>query len=351
MFRKIKIGIETGVADGKSSGFGVYTRELANNLDPQKINLIPISVSRADLPTWQRIYCDQLSLPFKALRESLDILHQPAFSVPIIYSQSKKIITVHDLIPLLFPGNFSFSARLFWRHIMPYSFKFADHIITVSNSSKRDIVNFLGIPEEKITVTHLGVSDFYRSAPKHTDDRYVLFVSTLEPRKQPLNLLRILVGIMNADLPHRLVIAGKRGWGLWEFDRYLNSHPELKKRVSILGYVSEEEKLKLYQQAELLLFPSLYEGFGLPVLEAMSSGCPVLASNSSSLPEIVGQAGVLIDPKNIDLWVKETVAILKDRLKRQELREAGILRSKKFSWQKCAKETEEVYERVYEGRH
>jgi len=344
---KPKIGLEVGIAQGRKSGVGVYVFELVRHFS-NEIELIPLKASGADLSTPKRLLADQFILPRIASKAKIDLLHQPAFSCPIFYKKTPKILTVHDLIPLILPSNFKPASAFFWRSLLPYSIKKADFIITVSFATKKDLVTYLKIPEEKIAVTHLGVDERFKPGLPAKNPPYVLFVSTLEPRKQPLLLLKILRGIIEAGLPHRLKIAGKRGWAMEAFDRYLKEHPKVLERTDLLDYVSDEEKVSLYQSAEALIFPSLYEGFGLPPLEAMACGTPVVASTVASLPEVVGDAGILLPPQEERLWIERVVKLLKSEREKRLLREKGLKRAKLFSWQKCAQVTEAIYKKVLE---
>jgi glycosyltransferase involved in cell wall biosynthesis len=342
---KIRIGLEIGVTQGKASGVGVYVSELMRHFSDE-IEVVPLKASNADLSTPKRFLADQLLLPRLASKARIDLLHQPAFSCPLLYKKTPKILTVHDLIPLILPENFKPVSAFFWRSLLPYSIKKADFIITVSFASKKDLMTYLQIPEEKIAVTYLGVDERFKPGKIVKNPPYILFVSTLEPRKQPLLLLKVLKGLIEAGLPHRLKIVGKRGWAMEKFDAYLKDHPEVLARTDILDYVDEKEKISLYQGAELFLFPSLYEGFGLPPLEAMACGVPVVASAVASLPEVIGDAGLLLPPKDERLWVKRVIKLLKSEGEKRFLRERGLKRVQLFSWQKCAQATEAVYKKV-----
>lgn len=343
---KIKVGIETGIAEGKPTGVGIYVRELTERLGTG-IDVTKLNVSQAHMPTWRRIYTDQVLLPRETDRHKVDLLHQPAFSCPILYKKAKKIVTVHDVIPLVYPENFSATAKLFWTKLLPYSYNFADHIIASSEATKKDICKFTSIKPSKITVVPLGISEVYKPPKiKANTAPYILFVSTLEPRKQPLFLLKIYEKIVQKEFPHKLIIVGKRGWGLESFDEYLTTHAELQKKVEVLGYITEAKKLELYQNADLLLFPSLYEGVGLPPLEAMACGCPVISSSTSSMPEVVGDAGILLEPKDENVWAREIMKTLNSKDLMEKLSQKGIVQAQKFSWESCAKQTEEVYKSI-----
>jgi glycosyltransferase involved in cell wall biosynthesis len=295
-----------------------------------------------------------------------DVFHAPTGSLPLGY-KGKSVITVHDLAiyanPEWFPAGQMFSRRI----VVPASVRRADRIIAVSRSTRDDLIKLFSAPSRKISVIHEGVD--HRSAPigetidekvrknilkKHglKHEGYFLYLGTIEPRKNVAGLVRAYQTLA-ARFPGlvgktELVIAGAIGWkaddalkAVREANRSFGGHGP---RVRHIGYVAPEEKLVIMAHALAFVFPSHYEGFGLPVLEAMSLGVPVISSNVSSIPEIVGRAGLLVnpaDPAELTLAMKH---LLEDGAKRRALGQAGLARSTEFRWERTAGETLEVYE-------
>jgi alpha-1,3-rhamnosyl/mannosyltransferase len=222
-------------------------------------------------------------------------------------------------------------------------------IITISEFSRKEISDLLTIDPTKIHVTPLGIDTSFhpeRDRFEGLPSQYILFLGNLEPRK---NLPRLMAAYQSLPQSLRrgypLVIAGAKGWGTEEVKKTLLSFRRDEKPI-FTGYIPQSLLPSLYRGASLFVYPSLYEGFGLPVLEAMASGVPVIASDSTSLPEVVGDAGVLVNPYDVDDLKEAMVELLEDEKKRLEMAEKGIARAKLFSWEKCARETITVYEKV-----
>jgi alpha-1,3-rhamnosyl/mannosyltransferase len=259
------------------------------------------------------------------------------------------VTTVYDLSflrhPEWHPGD---RVRLFEKFCLK-RLPQVEGIITISEFSRREIMNVRGVDPGKIHVTPLGISERFHPGLDGLEglpERYILFLGNLEPRKN-------LTGLLNAyrNLPrmlqkrHPLVIAGAKGWGTKELDRALRSFHEGERPI-LAGYIPQRSLPRLYGGAAIFVYPSLYEGFGLPVLEAMASGVPVITSSSTSLPEVVGDAGMLVNPLDTDDLRRAMVELLEDENKRQALAEEGIRRAKLFSWENCARQTLSVYARV-----
>lgn len=291
------------------------------------------------------------------VKTGADIFHGTTGSLPLGY-RGRNVVTVHDMAiylhPEWFPGGQFFSRRL----VVPASLRRAERLIAVSESTKEDLRRLFLVPSEKIAVVHEGVEPpppgaWDLPALKGLEKPYLLFLGTVEPRKNVEGLVRAYVSLAER-FPKlasgaELVIAGGRGWKSEAAfaaieaanRRFGRSGP----RIRALGYVPEEDKIALMARAKAFVFPSRYEGFGLPVLEAMALGVPVITSNLSSLPEIAGRgAALLVDPENpveISLAMKH---LLEDEAKRAELGRRGLMRSTDFRWDKMAGETLEVYE-------
>jgi glycosyltransferase involved in cell wall biosynthesis len=263
------------------------------------------------------------------------------------------VITVHDLNFLLYPEFLTPEAASYYGQI-DQAVRRCDHIIAVSESTKRDIIRLTGAPESKITVVYEAAHPIYRPLEDpwvvpQVKGRFgirrdfVLFVSTIEPRKNVPTLLRALGQLLNnyrADVD--VVLAGEKGW-LFDEVFVLVRELQLQEHVHFLGRVSAEDLLYLYNAAQLLVHPAFYEGFGLPPLEAMACGTPVVVSNTSALPEVVGDAALLVDPQEVDEVTVAMWRLLSDRELRQQMREKGLKRARLFSWRKAAEETLQIY--------
>lgn len=298
---------------------------------------------------------ERLALAAEFLPYSLDILHSPDF-IPPQGLRFPSVITIHDLAFLLYPRILTDDSARYYGQ-MDSAWRDASHVIVPSLSTKRDTVRLLGVPEEKVTVIYEAANRVFY--PRERDEarqivkqkhgierRFILFVGTIEPRKNLTTLLRAYRKLLDAYKQDvALVIAGGRGWLSNEVYDLVNDL-KLHSDVQFLGGVTSEELPFLYNAACIFAFPSQYEGFGLPPLEAMACGTPVVVSNNSSLPEVVGDAGLLLAPQDVDAWAAGLARMLTDDALWQECAEKGYRRSKTFSWERAARETLEVYHQV-----
>lgn len=310
-----------------------------------------------------RILWTNWYLPPLLQRRKIDVYHGVCnFELPI-RKVCRYVVTIHDLVPLFFPELVPKKHLLFFRLFMKRAAHTADLIITDSEHSKKDIIQHLNVPEEKIRVIYLGYQQQYHRiqaqqkiseilARYRICQPYLLFVGVIEPKK---NLERLVEAYRllqkDAAIPKdtQLVIAGGEGW----FSERLYQKVKdckLDQHIVFPGYIPDEHLPALYSGAELFVFPSLYEGFGLPVLEAMSYGTPVVTSNVSSLPEIAGDAGFLIDPGEPKAIAQGITTVLSDDLLRRQMREQGYRQAQKFSWVRTAQATYQVYQEAYENR-
>lgn len=305
-----------------------------------------------------RILWEQTALPLKAYSEGVDLLHCPTHLVPL-WNRSKTVVTVHDLAFEHFPGSYERHVRAFLRKAVPLSLNRADAIIAVSENTKEDLENIYGIDPAKVRVIYNGVNSEFREIEGSEEinrlkkeyelpKKFILYLGTLEPRK---NIKRIIKAYRayrdNERTKTKLVVAGGKGW-LYEDIFELVEEEGLGSEVVFTGYVENEELVSLYNLAESLIFPSLYEGFGFPVLEAMACGTPVITSNVSSLPEVAGEAAILVDPREVEEIVKGISLVLHDRDLRNELVEKGKKRAAEFTWEKSARGHLEVYRELLE---
>ncbi|MBV9850027.1 MAG: glycosyltransferase family 4 protein [Armatimonadetes bacterium] len=305
----------------------------------------------------------------EALREDhIDIAHTQ-YNIPLLGSPCPVVTTVHDVTFALFPDLFLPRDRWVLNGLVPRSMRRAARVIADSECTRRDILRLYRprIPPEKVTTILLAADSRFRpppggqeSARRASNSRYdlggrpyVLAVGVLQPRKNLALLLDAfaLIKLGPTAPPHRLVIAGKRGWKNDELDRHLEALPdEVRQEIVFTGYVPDGDLPMLYGGADALCFPSRYEGFGLPPLEALACGCPVLCSRTSSLPEVVGDAGLLLPPDDSSAWANALDKLLSSETVRERWRERGPGRAALFSWEKTARETLRVYEEVVGDR-
>ncbi len=285
-----------------------------------------------------------------------DIIIYPKNIIPLFhfFLKTKKINIIHDLG--YFENKISaypFLNTLFIKIFMRVSCLISNRIIAVSESTKKDIINRLKIKKQKITVVYEGVESNFKTLNKdkakilvrkyNIQMPFLFYSGSISPRKNLLNILKAFNLIKN-KIPHNLYITGLKTWSSGSIFDYIKKN--LNTRVKILGYVSENELIALYNLADLYLYPSLYEGFGLPILEAQACGCPVLTSNVTSCPEIAGKGAIFVCPHNITQIANKTEKILNDKKLKNSIIAKGYKNIKLFSWKKCAKEVLNVCEGV-----
>ncbi len=265
------------------------------------------------------------------------------------------VLTVHDLIFERFPQYHKRLNYLFLTRTMPLFTRRASAIIAISQATKRDLVEFYQLPAEKIHVIYEAPAPHFRPQPEeHVEavrkryglpERYVLTVGTIEPRKNLERFLRAFEVVHAEGLVEAWVVVGQRGWLYEGFFRRLAESPA-REAVILPGFVPDRDLPALYTGATAFVLPSLYEGFGLPVLEAMACGAPVVTSRAGALPEVGGTAAHYVSPTDLEEMVQALVRVLKDADKRRAMREAGLRQAARFSWAKTARETAEVYRRL-----
>jgi glycosyltransferase involved in cell wall biosynthesis len=302
-----------------------------------------------------RVAWEQIVLPPQLTLARVDLLHALGFVSPAAW-RGRTVVTAYDLSFLHFPEAFNRANRLYLSLLTPPSLRRADRVIAISEHTRQDVIRLCGVRPERVTTIHLAADERFRPAPpdavarfrhRHRLDRpFILYLGTLQPRKNVAALVQAYAALRrDRRLPHALVLAGARGWryeSIFELVRRLG----LEGNVLFPGFVSEDEKALWYTAADLFAYPSLYEGFGLQLLEAMACGTPVVASNSSSLPEVIGDAGVLVEPNDMAGLVRAIDDLLHDETRRARLRKAGLARAATFSWQRMAEQTVRVYREV-----
>jgi len=367
----LHIAIDYTAAVQQRAGIGRYTRELVGALLrlPQSqeaghcYTLFAAAGGRAvpaDLPPspavrlcflpisdewaarlWHRA---RLPIPVEVFTGPVDLFYSPDFVLPPTRPGTRTLLTVHDLSFLRYPDHFVPKLVRYLERVVPASVARADRVLADSEATRADLIRLLGTPPEKVEVLYSGVDPRFRPEPEPgererlrarygLDRPYVLSVGTLQPRKNFVRLIRAFARL--PDTGRVLVIAGGRGWLYESVLEEAAHHPD---RVRVLGFVEDADLPALYRGADLFVFPSFYEGFGLPVLEAMACGVPVVCSGVSSLPEVAGDAALLVDPEDEDglRWAMERA--LEDEGLRREMTARGRARAAQFTWERAARQ-------------
>lgn len=351
----LRIGLEVSAAQFNAAGTARYSAELARALregDFGGCEIVELRVGNLRLPEpgmarklfvlwWEWVYCP-LILPRRAQQLGLDLLHCTA-PMPIP-AHPRTVATLHDVIPLSHPHWFPAVMRWRLRRWIA-SVARAQHVLASSAFTRAEIVRCLSFEPARITVVPLG----QRAAPPtpfQPDKCYFLAVGTLEPRKNLATTLRAYARLRKhwpAAPP--LKVVGGQGWGRVRVEALL-TELDLQNAVELMGHVSDERLWRLYAGAVCLVYPSLHEGFGFPPLEAMACGCPVIVANTGSLPEVVGEAGVRVDPLDVEAIAVAMQRLIEEPDMADDLRRKGRARAASFSWERCARETVAVYRRV-----
>jgi len=382
---KMRVCLDLSPVVYERAGLGTYARHLAEGLlaleDGPALTAFyndsaahPLPPTLASLPThtlplatrpWRLVAALSQRLDFGLDRwlPDCDLFHATEHLLPRLKGV-RTVLTVHDLIFLLFPQYHLPLNKWFLNRFMPIFVRRADAIIAVSQCTKDDLIRHYAVPPEKITVIYEGVDARFqpvtdpdalaRVRARHgLPERYILYVGTIEPRKNLTTLLEAYAALIRnrkSKIGNRkLVIVGRKGWLYKDFFRRLRELG-LEGEVIFPGFVPDEDLPALYSAAELFVFPSLYEGFGLPPLEAMACGTPIITSNASSLPEVVGEAGIMVEPRDVRGLVEAMERVLTDEGKRREMRGKGLRQAAGFSWERAAQGTLEVYRSVVRGR-
>ena len=295
---------------------------------------------------------EQCVLPLVALLYRIDLIHSLHYTFPLI-CPSRRVVTIHDLTFSLWPKMHTRARRIIMPFFTKMALRRAEGVLFVSDSTRKDAEQVFGVSRNMRCVIPLGVEDKYFLAVVEAqlertilrlgiDRPYVLFLGTLEPRKNVIRLVQAFELVGKQHTEHLLVIVGGLGWHYEPALQAIDTSP-LKGRIRYLGYISESDKIDLIAGCDLLAYPSLYEGFGLPVLEGMAVGVPVVTSNISSLPEVAGDAAILIDPTSVEQIVAAIDSVLSDEIEEDRLRKAGRERAGHFSWKKTAELTYAAY--------
>ncbi|MBC7235348.1 MAG: glycosyltransferase family 4 protein, partial [Chloroflexi bacterium] len=301
---------------------------------------------------WQRL---RLPIAIEWITGPLDLFHSPDFSLPPV-CRAKTVLTVHDLSFMRCPGCFPAPLLAYLMRAVPRSVRRANMVLADSQSTRDDLMELLLVPQERVAVLYPGVEPHFSAQKSAQDDLilarygirwpYILGLGTLQPRKNFVRLIEAFGRLrQERPVPHRLVIGGERGWLYQEIDETI-ARLKLNNRVHLIGFVADEDLPALYRGAAVLAFPSLYEGFGLPVLEAMACGTPVVTSTTSSLPEVAGEAALLVPPKDVEALADALWRLLDDGALRNDLRAKGFEQAKRFTWERAAKALLGIYHHV-----
>lgn len=289
----------------------------------------------------------QVFLPLNLyLQKEIDLFFSPAHYTPR-FCPVPTVVTIHDLSYFYYPQEFLKKDFYQLKNWTKYSVKKAQKIIAVSKTTKKDLINFYHLSDEKIEVIYNGCNKKTSSRKLKTESiiripkPYLLYVGTLQPRKNLITLISAFNLLLKERPEYYLILAGKKGW-LWQEIFAKVEELNLSDKVIFMGYLTDEKIVYLYKNASIFILPSFYEGFGIPILEAMNSNCPVIASNAPSLPEIGGDACLYFDPKNPEELKAKIVELLTNQVLRDGLIKKGQNRVKLFSWEKCGQETLKV---------
>lgn len=360
----LRIGVDMAATAGKKSGLGFYVENVVNAMKtlPGDHEIIEINRVKQQLNTPKRILWDQVGLPLTALTKKIDVLWTPAFSAPRFPKPT--VMTAHDIYGVLYPDAFSGPAKRYWTQTIPNSMKRADHLVCISDYTKQTIQTELGVAEENMTVVPNAVGEEFtvlkseeelQQVETHLQQLgvstpFILTVGTVEPRKNYERLVDAFVfanrkamtnrpGTESAQTPPvQLVIVGKKGWEYEAVFQKIKKY-HLDNAIVWLDYVNQEQLVSLYNACLFFVMPSIFEGFGMPPLEAMSCGAPVAVAQNTSMPEVVGDAGILFDPFDVDNIRDRINLLLSNADLRRSLSQKSINRAQQFTWEETAKQT------------
>jgi glycosyltransferase involved in cell wall biosynthesis len=373
----MKIAINTLPLYKTKVGMGKYIIELVNRIpkdDPENCYVIYVSEKNEkyfdltaknitikkvpDILTspFLKIIWEQLFLPFSLIKNSVDIYHATGFVLPLWKPKKTKfVVTIADMTFFTHPQYHKWFKNSYFRVFIPISLKNADKVLAISENTKEDIVAITQTNPKKIQTVHLGVDSYFIPEQKKEyglilakykiKQPYTLFVGMLEPRKNIIGLIKAF-SLIEDKKGHILVIVGEKGWMYDTIFSYVNKLG-LENDVLFIGYVPDHDLAALYSRATCFVYPSFYEGFGIPVIEAMACGCPVITSNNSSLKEIVGDAAILIDPYSVEQIAEKMQLLLQNKEEQQKRKDAGLKQARKYKWELFAKKTKNTYERSY----
>lgn len=377
----MRIGISTFALSSRlgMAGSGRYISELAHALvrvagqheiilfgNEDNWSLLPdhgclrVDCGRFTTSRPLRLPWEHTVLPVLARRYRLDVLHSPVFVAPIALPCAS-VVSILDMTWFLMPEMHTRVKGAYFRGLIPPSVRRAARVIAISEATRQDVIRMLGAPGEKVAVTHLGVdlATFQPAAAETTHEiaakygmrsPYLLYVGKIEPRKNLDALITAFDAIADEFPGHQLALAGNPGWN-YEHVLAAAAASGHSGRVHLAGFVQDADLPAVYAGATLFVYPSSYEGFGFPVLEAMACGAPVITSNVSSLPEVAGDAALMVDPKDAVALAGAMRRVLADEGLRGQMRTAGLAQAARFTWDRTARRTLQVYEEAYAAAH
>ncbi len=365
----MKIAIDIRSTEGKKAGKGFYTFNIVSELLKLDDENEYVLYGQGD----NKLFNEGKNVKYKSflqggllwhLRvivdvyiEKFDIYFAPSsFIVPaFLPNRVKSIVTVHDLVAILFPSTHNKKAVVVEKLLLNRVCKKAKKLITVSKNTKNDLLKKFNIKEDKVDVVYCAANtDFRRLKDEEIErfrlkyklnNKFFLSVGTIAPRKNITNLLRAFSIFLKSNSDYQLVIVGKKGW---QYESIFAEYEKLglKDNVQFLNYLPGNELVYMYNAADIFMFPSIYEGFGIPPLEAMQCHCPVIASNISSIPEVVGDAALMIEPDDIEGMARQMLKLSKNLELRKHLVDAGKVQSKKFGWKLSAQKLLGIIDRL-----
>jgi len=368
----MKIGIDATSLSRKITGIENYTFNLCKTLlSFDKVNSYVIFFRKQihhDLLSFQKtnkfllspydnqIFCEQFWLPYIILKEKLDVVHFPAFP-PGLFVYEKCIITLHDATMWKHPCTLSWKNKIYMKPLTILALKKSEKIITVSESSKKDIITYCNVGNNKIINTGESISEKFMIIEDknklnkvrlryNLPDKYILAVSSIEPRKNIESILQAYSILKSKNtIDYKLVLVGRKAWGSKNVQERVNDL-KINDDVVFTDYIGGEDLICVYNMASLFVYPSFYEGFGLPPLEAMACGAPVLASDIEVFKEVLGDAAILVSPTDVKAIANNIYIIMNNHILRNELKEKGLERVKSLSWEDVAKKTIGIYESI-----
>ena len=365
----MKIAIDVRCAGGEKAGKGWYTFHLVQSLLKLDAKNEYILYARDGIPGFSTFKNVRLKL-FSAKgalwhyqvsrdikKENADIFFAPSsYIIPSILPATIKIVlTIHDLVAFIYPNTHNKKATIIEKLLLRRALRRAAHVCAVSGNTCTDILQRFHYEPNKIDVIYCGASDEFKPIAKekiqdfivktNLPEKFFLAVGTLEPRKNYLNLIKAFKEVSDRYPDYSLIIVGKNGWDYEKIHAAVKEN-YLNKKIHLLGYLSNKSLVNLYSLAQALVFPSFYEGFGIPPLEAMQCGCPVIASHTSSIPEVVDGAALLVNPESHMQIAEAMLKIIKDQALAGSLREKGFQQAKKFSWENSAKKLLKIFAKI-----
>lgn len=356
MYKKKNISIGGLNISKQNTGVQYYPEYLFKALSKIESEICDVSIINNDeklfLNSFYRILFENFFLNRWLKKNKIHLYHATSYIIPSLI-KAKAIVTVHDLIAIDFPKLCKNTSVIYFKLFLKKSLKKAEKIITVSETVKKDIIRHYKISPSKVKVIPLGIDsvfektiDFNIRQKYNLPNRYILFVGNLEAKKNLERLFQAFKNLKsNTNLDHKFILVGKQGWKTNNL-RKLAYQLKLDDQISFLDYVPKEDLPAIYSMADIFVFPSLYEGFGIPPLEAMACGTPVIVSNQGASPEICGEACLKVDPYQTNDIAKKIELILTNKDLQKELISKGLKRSKKYTWERTAMETLKIYEEV-----